>query len=568
MKNISRILLSTVIVLLSSGCIKETLPKGSTVTQDQLEQQGDKALTYMLSGIPSAMTRSGAAGYYGTYGYHYDFGISAVHFVTESMLEDIAVLVELGYFWFNGWYQNLGQGPEYTSCAYLWQQYYKWIKLANDLINVAGEITEDTTEQTKEIIGQAHAYRAMYYLDLARMYEPKPNKILPPDQSILGLTVPIVTEKTTEEESKNNGRATREEMYQFILSDLAKAEEYLENAPVVYTAPSLAAVYGLYARTYLELGATYKEMGNPTDWDMTSQKAYGKAADYARKVIDMGEHSPLTQTQWEDPTNGFNNGASNNAWIWGLTTSAENQSNLISNIAHRSNEALYGYGNLYMLGVNQALYSRISDQDLRKHSWFDPESGYNYRLAGGGQVAQIDAQTYYFIYGQYGFQAPKYASLKFRPADGDVLNYTVGNGADWCLMRIEEMYFIEMEAELNLSGLEKAQILLNDFMQTYRYDSYDCTLVSMTEEAFISEMMLQKRIEFWGEGLLFFDYKRLDQGITRGYTGSNIPAVAQFNCEGRSPQWNIVITRGEFQSNKVVVNQNNPDPTGKLELWK
>ena len=568
MKNISRILLSIVILLLSSGCIKETLPKGSTVTQDQLEQQGDKALTYMLSGIPSAMTRSGAAGYYGTYGYHYDFGISAVHFVTESMLEDIAVLVELGYFWFNGWYQNLGQGPEYTSCAYLWQQYYKWIKLANDLINVAGEITEDTTEQTKEIIGQAHAYRAMYYLDLARMYEPKPNKILPPDQSILGLTVPIVTEKTTEEESKNNGRATREEMYQFILSDLAKAEEYLENAPVVYTAPSLAAVYGLYARTYLELGATYKEMGNPTDWDMTSQKAYGKAADYARKVIDMGEHSPLTQTQWEDPTNGFNNGASNNAWIWGLTTSAENQSNLISNIAHRSNEALYGYGNLYMLGVNQALYSRISDQDFRKHSWFDPESGYNYRLAGGGQVAQIDAQTYYFIYGQYGFQAPKYASLKFRPADGDVLNYTVGNGADWCLMRIEEMYFIEMEAELNLSGLEKAQTLLNDFMQTYRYDSYDCTLVSMTEEAFISEMMLQKRIEFWGEGLLFFDYKRLDQGITRGYTGSNIPAVAQFNCEGRSPQWNIVITRGEFQSNKVVVNQNNPDPTGKLELWK
>lgn len=568
MKNISRILLSIVIVLLSSGCIKETLPKGSTVTHDQLEQQGDKALTYMLSGIPSAMTRSGAAGYYGTYGYHYDFGISAVHFVTESMLEDIAVLVELGYFWFNGWYQNLGQGPEYTSCAYLWQQYYKWIKLANDLINVAGEITEDTTEQTKEIIGQAHAYRAMYYLDLARMYEPKPNKILPPDQSILGLTVPIVTEKTTEEESKNNGRATREEMYQFILSDLAKAEEYLENAPVVYTAPSLAAVYGLYARTYLELGATYKEMGNPTDWDMTSQKAYGKAADYARKVIDMGEHSPLTQTQWEDPTNGFNNGASNNAWIWGLTTSAENQSNLISNIAHRSNEALYGYGNLYMLGVNQALYSRISDQDFRKHSWFDPESGYNYRLAGGGQVAQIDAQTYYFIYGQYGFQAPKYASLKFRPADGDVLNYTVGNGADWCLMRIEEMYFIEMEAELNLSGLEKAQTLLNDFMQTYRYDSYDCTLVSMTEEAFISEMMLQKRIEFWGEGLLFFDYKRLDQGITRGYTGSNIPAVAQFNCEGRSPQWNIVITRGEFQSNKVVVNQNNPDPTGKLELWK
>ena len=553
MKNIFKITLSAAIVLLSSGCIKETLPKGSTVTQEQLQQQGDKALTYMLSGIPSAMTRSGAAGFYGTYGYHYDFGISGIHFATEAMLEDIAVLSELGYFWFNGWYQNLGQGPEYTSCAYFWQQYYKWIKLANDLINVAGEVTEETSQQTREILGQAYTYRAMYYLDLARMYEPKPNKVLPPESGILGLTVPIVTEKTTEEQSKNNKRATREEMYKFILSDLATAEEYLEDAPNVYSAPNLTAVYGLYARLYLELGATYKEMGDPTTWEMTSQQAYKKAAEYARKAIKMGLHSPLTQAQWEDPANGFNNGAANSAWIWGVTTSAENQSNLISNVAHRSNEALY---------------TRISDEDFRKHSWFDPELGYNYRLASGGQVAQIDAQTYYFIYGQYGFQAQKYASLKFRPADGDVLNYTVGNGADWCLMRIEEMYFIEMEAELNINGLAKAQTLMNEFMQKYRYSSYDCSLITMTEEAFVTELMLQRRIEFWGEGLLFFDYKRLNQGITRGYTGSNIPAVAQFNCEGRSPQWNIVITRGEFQSNKVVASQNNPDPTGKLELWK
>ena len=568
MKNIFKITLSAAIVLLSSGCIKETLPKGSTVTQEQLQQQGDKALTYMLSGIPSAMTRSGAAGFYGTYGYHYDFGISGIHFATEAMLEDIAVLSELGYFWFNGWYQNLGQGPEYTSCAYFWQQYYKWIKLANDLINVAGEVTDQTSQQTREILGQAYTYRAMYYLDLARMYEPKPNKVLPPESGILGLTVPIVTEKTTEEQSKNNKRATREEMYKFILSDLATAEEYLEDAPNVYSAPNLTAVYGLYARLYLELGATYKEMGDPTTWEMTSQQAYKKAAEYARKAIKMGLHSPLTQAQWEDPANGFNNGAANSAWIWGVTTSAENQSNLISNVAHRSNEALYGYGNLYMLGVNQALYTRISDEDFRKHSWFDPELGYNYRLASGGQVAQIDAQTYYFIYGQYGFQAQKYASLKFRPADGDVLNYTVGNGADWCLMRIEEMYFIEMEAELNINGLAKAQTLMNEFMQKYRYSSYDCSLITMTEEAFITELMLQRRIEFWGEGLLFFDYKRLNQGITRGYTGSNIPAVAQFNCEGRSPQWNIVITRGEFQSNKVVASQNNPDPTEKLTLGK
>ena len=550
MKNIYRLLLIVSVILLSAGCIKETFPKGSTVTKEQLEGS-DEVLTYMLRGIPAAMGTTGTSGFLGTYGYHYDFGISAVHYALESMLEDIAILGELGYFWFNGWYQNLGQGPEYTSCAYFWQQYYMWIKLANDILNVAGEIDGNTDQKTRNIVGQAHAYRALYYLDLARMYEPKPNETLMPDASILGLTVPIVTENTTEEEAKHNPRATREEMYKFILSDLQKAEEFLKDASDSYTAPGLTAVYGLYARAYIELGATYKEMGNPGNWDMTSLKAYEQAAKYARLAINTGNRTPLTQAQWEDPVNGFNNGSANNAWIWGLTTTSENQNNLVSNIAHRSCEALYGYAPLCIPGINQALYSRINDEDFRKHSWYDPDLGYSYKLAGNGTI-----QGNYFVYYGYGLDAVKHMSLKFRPADGEVLNYTVGNVADWCLMRIEEMYFIEMEAELGKNNLEKARELLNEFMQEYRYKSYDCTVSTMTPEAFINEMMLQKRIEFWGEGVLFFDYKRLNQGITRGYTGTNIPATATFNCQGRSPQWNIVITRGEYQSNKVLESQN------------
>ena len=567
MKNIFKISFTFLTVILLSGCIKETFPKGSTVTKDQLIQS-DGALSYMLSGIPSAMMKAGTGGFYSTYGWHFDYGISAIHMCTEAMLEDIAVLYELGYFWYTGFYQNQGMGSDYALCSFFWNLYYEWIKLANDVINVAGEVTEDTPEETKAILGQAYAYRAMYYLDLARIYEPKPNTTLQPSPTIYGLTVPIVTENTTEEQAKNNPRALREDMYKFILSDLATAEKYLQKSPNNYTAPGLVAVYGLLARTYLELGATYKEMGNPDTekWDMTSQKAYEKAAYYSRKAIDKGLHSPLTQPQWEDPTNGFNNGAANNAWIWGLTVSSENVSNLIANIAHRSNEALYGYACLCGLGVNLALYNQIPDDDFRKHSWFDPESSYNYKFAGGSVY-----QNGYLIHPTgYGTQIDKCLSLKFRPAGGNVLDYTTGNAADWCLMRIEEMYFIEIEAELNISGRAKAQELLNDFMQTYRYYSYDCTLKTLTDEAFIEELMLQRRIEFWGEGILFYDYKRLNRGMTRGYTGTNIPAVATFNCEDRSPQWNIVITRGEYQSNKGIRHpqDNNPDPTEKLILWK
>lgn len=563
MKNIYKISLIVSVLLISASCIKETFPKGSTVTKEQLDQTEEQALGYMLSGIPAAMMNSGTAGFYSTYGYHGDFGISAIHLATESMLEDIAVLGEIGYYWFGSYYQNVSQGPEYIWCAFFWNQYYKWIKLTNEIIKVVGEPKPDTSKDVLNSLGQAYAYRALYYIDLARMYEPKPNKVLPPSEDIIGLTVPIIKEDITEAQAKNNPRAKREDMYKFILSDLAKAEEYLKDGVISYTSPSLAAVYGLYARAYLELGATYAEMGDPTDWDMTSEGAYEKAAYYARKVIDMKRHSPLTQAQWEDPKTGFNDGSSNNAWIWGLTVSSENLSNLIANIAHRSCEAIYGYAVWTQLGVNQALYNRISDEDFRKHSWYDPDLNYEYKLAGSSD------EQYGFIFGSnYNYPAVKYMSLKFRPGDGNVMDYTVGNAADWCLMRIEEMYFIEMEAALYTEGLEKARELLNDFMQEYRYSGYDCYTQSLSDQAFINEMMLQKRIEFWGEGVLYFDYKRLNMGITRGYEGTNVPSIATYNCEGRSPQWNIVITRGETQSNKVIADQNNPDPTEKLILWQ
>lgn len=572
MKNIFKtIFITLAAAVLFTSCIEETFPKGSTLTKDQLEQS-EEALSFMMNGVPTALSSANAAGYYTTYGWQGDFGIAALHFALETMLEDVTLTGEMGYFWFPHWYQNNAQGSDYIYAAYFWYSYYPWIKLVNDIIGLVGEVNDDTAEDTKQILGQAHAYRAMFYLDMARLYEPKPNKYLKIDDSIIGLTVPLVTEKTTEEMSKNNPRVTREELYQFIISDLTLAAEYLKKASERYTSPGLNAVYGLLARTYLELGATYSDptfsvnqTPSPEVWDMTSEKAYTEAAKYARKVIDSGKFSPLTQSEWENPQTGFNDGTSNNAWIWGLTVSAENVSNLIAHVAHRSCEALYGYANLFQLSINKALYTQIPEDDFRKYSWYDPDLDYNYQLAGSGTM-----QGNYFVYSGYGFVPNKLMSLKFRPGDGNVLDYTVGNAADYCLMRIEEMYFIEMEATLATKGLGAAQELLNNFMQTYRYSTYQCDNKTLTADAYLNEMMLQKRIEFWGEGILFYDYKRLNMGITRGYEGTNVPSTARLNCEGRSPQWNIVLTRGEFQSNSGIKHpdDNNPDPTGKIELWQ
>ena len=129
-------------------------------------------------------------------------------------------------------------------------------------------------------------------------------------------------------------------------------------------------------------------------------------------------------------------------------------------------------------------------------------------------------------------------------------------------MRVEEMLLIEAEATAHYDEAT-AKSLIASFM-AHRDSAY-----TVPERGIVDEILFQKRIEFWGEGVMFYDYKRLDEGITRYYTDSNHPEIWQFNTEGRSPQWNLVINRGEYQSNiGIDESTNNPDPSGLLVVPK
>lgn len=543
-------------LVLATGCIKETFPQGSTQTSAQVAQSAS-ALAAMVNAIPSSMTTTNFLGYLNSYGDHTDFGYPGIAFRTENMLEDMVTAGEEPYY--NRAYsyaQNTAQGSVYITCAYFWDAYYTYIKSCTDIISTIDP--ETANAEALNYLGIAHAYRALFYLDLARLYEPKENKYTDVS-SVLGLTVPIVTEETTEESAINNPRVDRETMYAFILSELEKAETYIDKTVTGYTKPSLGAIYGLYARTYLEMGAAGDE------------GAYDLAAKYAADAITQSGKTPLTQAQWEDPTNGFNNGAANNAWIWGLTVSAENVGNILCFTAHMATEGTWGYAPLTQMSASKRFYDMISDKDFRKHSWLDPayienpdaKQPYDYKFAGSATdkvnfLSGTDANP----------AALPYQSIKFRPAQGECMDYTTGNAADFPLMRVEEMYFIQAEALAAGGDIPAGQKVLNDFMKNRIADgSYSCSAYTDLE-SFTDELLLQKRIEFWGEGILIYDYKRLDEGITRGYKGTNQAAVYCYNCEGRSPQWNIVITRGEFQSNKGITEAtNNPDPTGTLTLW-
>ena len=542
----------------SASCIQESVPVGGSVTQAQVSAS-DFALMSMINAMPASMSTSGTGGYAGSYGDHTDFGIPGIHLRLEHMLEDIATMADNPYY--NRFYAydlNQAQGHQYTYCAYFWDMYYTWIRLANDVIAsmvpaIEDGADEETLVELKHNLGQAYAYRAWCYLDLARLYEPKDNVEAPVPVEIRELTVPIVDENTTIEDCKKNPRVTREEIYQFILDDLKRAEENLNPAVTTFSQPTLTMVNGLYARTYLELG--YERSGY-------NKEMFEKASEYARKVISESGKSPLTKEQWTNPTTGFNSASSNNAWIWGLALSAENLNNLLTFTSHMSTEAAWGYACYAQFGVSQLLYDAVPETDFRKLSWLGPDkdtwtSG-KYRFAGTSSDLQA------FLNGQGRPAAKPYMTLKFRPAQGECNDFNVGNAIDYCLMRIEEMYFIQMEAEYHLDAA-KGVNLLREFMHDYRDASYNRIQAGADFSTFKKELLLQKRIEFWGEGILLYDYKRLDEPINR--SASNHAGVFKLRTQRRSPQWNIVITRAEFQSNTAINESlNNPDPSDKIEI--
>ncbi len=551
------ILIVSAVSAVTVGCVSESLPQGSVQTQGQVSES-ESALKAMANAIPASMMTSDVLGWVDTYGDHTDFGIAGIHLRTDFMLEDLVTSGDNPYYnRFYAYVMNRSQGERYISCAYFWQCYYKWIKAANDIISLVNP--DEASPEAVGYLAGAYTYRAMCYLDLARLYEPKENAYTDVS-AVLGLTVPLVTETTTEDQAKNNPRLPREKMYEFILSDLAMAEKLMDPSIKNYTSPTLAAVYGLYARAWLEMG--YWNDGN-------SQTAFANAAEYARKAIFQSGRTPLTQAQWEDPVNGFNNGAASNSWIWGLTTSSENTINIITFTAHISSEGTWGYAPLSQICASRKFYDAIDGGDFRRNSWLDPQflenpdAGlpYSYKFSGS------DADKVNFLMGtEMNPPAVPYQNIKFRPYQGECSDYAVGNCADHPLMRVEEMYFIEMEAVAQ-SDPGSAKTLLEGFMDGRITDgSYVCQAMDL--ESFLDEMLFQKRVEFWGEGVVFYDYKRLGKGIQRGYPGTNEAAVYAFNSDGRSPQWNIVVTNGEFQYNAAIDSStNNPDPSGKLVLW-
>ena len=534
---------------LSTGCLQETFPQQGTVTVDQAGEAPNSFNNFVTA---CTSTMSGEFIYSGSSYSPYDFGYTSFFLQRDVMGQDI-VCEDTDSEHYTTWYTcGVALGPTYAICQLPWTLYYGWIKNCNVVISLAGE--QPSADHITGA-GIAYAMRAMFYMDLARMFAPQTYKGHPE-----ALTMPIITEKTTNEQATNNPNATNEKMWEFILSDLDKAEEYLADYQRPdKTTPDLSVVYGLKARAYLTM------------------EQWADAEHYA-KLAQSG-YTMMTEEQYLDHNTGFN--TPNDAWMFMTEFDAEDP-NITANdgdsswgsqmILEITEQSGCGYAANYGTPkrIDAHLLETIPQTDWRRKCFIDPELDEMVASATSMEELQAIVAEYLSGVSEYPGAIVNTAmattsgtfgglSLKFRAAGGEAghNNVKIGFCVAVPLMRVEEMMLIEAEA----AGMQeegRGKTLLETFAKTrnqeYEYDN---------AQSFRDNVWWQRRVELWGEGFATFDIKRFEKGITRSYAGTNHPKGYRWNTES-VPDWmNLCIVQTETNYNQACIS--NPTPIQPTE---
>ena len=498
---------------------------------NQLEPQGGNSLTSQVlqtnQTVPSRInasfngmfTKLGAPDSVFGSGRPDDWGFLMIGFSGDIEAADV-VLVNSGYNWFSTCGALTSRNADYANPYVRYAAPYNEIAAANEVIK---SYPEGTTDQAAIYnIAQAHAIRAFAYLNLAPYFQfgyAAGGRDLP--------CVPIVTEDT--ENFTENPRASVEEVYQLIISDLTYAIENLEG----YVRPNKSRIdiqvaYALRARAYL----------NMQEWALA-------AAD-AEKALEG--YSPATMAEVSKP---FLYDINEHNWIWGydMQTDVAMENPYATSSAWLRSFSGDGYsaGTQVYSCCNSLLYDRIPDTDVRKGWWVNSElespllAGVTWDGVSGNAVGplEIDNVKTPFL---------PYTNVKFGM-------FTVGgtsNDEDWPFIRAEEMILVQAEGLVRSGQTEAGKAVLEDFVRTYRDPSYSADAGGRTLE---DEIWFQRRVELWGEGFSNPDTRRLNKPLVRFHEGtaSNVPAAFRFNMPADDGWWLMRFTSSEKNTNLAII---------------
>ncbi|KQN38536.1 RagB/SusD family nutrient uptake outer membrane protein [Pedobacter sp. MC2016-05] len=398
--------------------------------------------------------------------------------------------------------------------AFPYLLYYRINSNANMIIENIDKI--DGAANEKAVIkGESLAVRAWCHFNLIQLY----GKRYEAGKQNTQAGIPIIIST----EGVDQPRSSVEAVYTQINQDLNQAISLLENA----TARS--------AKTHVNLNVA---KGFKARVALTMQD-YANAVKYSKEA--RTGFSLMTNT---DYLGGFTS-ISNVEWMWGANQLTDQVPSFGSFYSYVSGNFNSSWNRLEPKMINSLLYAKIPSTDIRKKLWWDGTTADKVNFPGA-----IDAAT--------GAAASNVRVIKYMHRKFKVLDVTSRAG-DIPFMRVAEMYLIEAEA-LARSGQDAAAAAALYPLAVNRNPNY--VLSAKTGAALIDEIMVQRRIELWGEGFRFYDLKRTDADMDRnGMDNPRVSSTVTYTdiantlFKARASQnnlWEYRIPQDEIDVNKAI----------------
>ena len=489
MKNKYLVYFSLVFALLFTSCDEAYLDTTPTAS---IDAGSAYATTKNAASAINGIYRSFIVRYLSSQGHS---GHPAMMIILDHMGEDMVIGTTSV-----SWHQNETRWVAHrsdvnTMVQFPYEMYYRIIGNANIGIANLDKAVGPAAERNS-LKGEALALRAFGYFNLVQLYGKRYDATAKPNSQ---LGVPLVLEPTTEGKPRN----TVEEVYTQINKDLTDAAALLTTSRVNKSHINLSVVKGLQARVALV----------QQDWTNAAKFAAEARAGYV----------PMTSTMYTD---GFQDIA-NSEWMWGfdhLEDQTEYFGGYHSYISCNYNSTVI---RTYPKVINSLLYKVIPATDIRSKMWVETPTATNSIVPPGGV-------------------RPKFLNQKFR-LPGVPSTSAMG---DVPYMRAAEMYLIEAEAKARLNDAAGASQVLFDLVKTR-----DASYVKSTNTgvSLINEILVQRRVELWGEGHRFLDLKRTNAALNRNGTNAIASVALLFDVAPGDVRWEFLIPRREINANPAIV---------------
>ena len=423
---------------------------------------------------------------------------------------------------------------------HLWYQRYHIIASTNAIINKAAEGTIPEDTRFNEILGQSHAYRAYAYLSLVQHYAK--GYLIGTPATDPGVPLLFVSEAPFTSEPRSSVQA----IYDQCMLDVDTAINYFESASARPTGTADAksqlnidVAYGLKARIALNSG----------DWRTAADAAVIARQNYP--IMDEGDYYA-----------GFNTTLLPEV-IWGSnvigteTTFFRSYFYLMCNTFNgsqvRNNPKI----------IDKRLYAQIPDTDYRQGLFLKEAPNSNSSASNGEGGWDNNTNPLYTTEEEFEAEIERLESVygwtsrhNSHPYMHVKMKQKTPGGIDpddIILMRSSEMYLIEAEAEAMLGNVTAAQNALRPIGEE-RDSSYDVTVYN-TQASLMEHIKFQRGLELWGEGFLYTDKIRWDEGIDHAANGGSGASEVLYNDGFKqdkpsvNSEWVFKIPQAEMDAN-------------------